>query len=297
MKTYLAVDIGGTKLAAALISQGLIIEREQISTPSSQSPEALSDALAALLVPLAQKADVVAVASTGIINNGILHALNPANLGGLNAFPLQAVIAEMTGLETVVINDAQAAAWAEFQALEEQSSTSMAFITVSTGVGAGLVNQGNLLVGARGIAGHAGHMLADPTGPQCGCGRIGCVESIASGTAIGREGEAFFGKETTGYDVYQQFLAGNQDAERIVRRSAKAIANLIADLTISLDLDVVTLGGSVGLAEGYLNMVSEYLEAQPAVYRPKVIPAQTGADAGLIGVASWAANQATKSKS
>ncbi|WP_036823677.1 ROK family protein, partial [Photobacterium sanctipauli] len=98
MKTYLAVDIGGTKLAAALISQGLIIEREQISTPSSQSPEALSDALAALLVPLAQKADVVAVASTGIINNGILHALNPANLGGLNAFPLQAVIAEMTGL-------------------------------------------------------------------------------------------------------------------------------------------------------------------------------------------------------
>ncbi|MGF1701774.1 N-acetylmannosamine kinase [Photobacterium makurazakiensis] len=287
MKTYLAVDLGGTKIAAALVRDNIIVHREQIATPSAKSPEALMNTLTSLLSPLASRADCVAVASTGIIDNGVLKALNPANLGGMNEFPLLATIHQITGLKTVVINDAQAAAWAEFQALD-QHSNNMAFITVSTGVGAGFVYNKELLIGPRGIAGHAGHMLADPKGPVCGCGRIGCVESIASGTAIGRDGQVLFGDSCTGQMVYQKYLEGNKDAELIVRRSAKAIANLIADLTISLDLDVVTLGGSVGLADNYLSLVQEYLSQQPSIYQPNVIAATTGVDAGLIGVAKWA---------
>lgn len=287
MKTYLAVDLGGTKIAAALVRNHIIVQRAQIETPSSQSPAALSDALKALLLPISHEADSVAIASTGIIDNGVLTALNPDNLGGLNNYPLQDVVADITGLETVAINDAQAAAWAEYKALC-QPAENMAFVTVSTGVGAGLVIDGKLLTGPRGVAGHAGHMLADPTGPLCGCGRRGCVESVASGRAIARAGEAYFAAGCSGYAVYQQFLAGDENAEAIIRRSAKAIANLIADLTISLDLDVVTLGGSVGLAENYLALVQTYLCQLPAIYQPKLIPAVTGVDAGLIGVARWA---------
>lgn len=287
MKTCLAVDIGGTKIAAALVKDNVIVTRVQISTPTSKEASALTVALTDLLTPLALEADHVAVASTGIINHGVLTALNPDNLGGLNHFPLHQVISEITQLPIVVINDAQAAAWFEYKALD-QAVSDMAFITVSTGVGAGFVQKEILNTGARGIAGHAGHMLADPNGPVCGCGRKGCVESIASGTAIGVAGQPFFGTDCDGEAVYQHLLAGDKNAIAIVERSASTIANLIADLTISLDLDVVVLGGSVGLASGYLARVKTYLERLPNIYVPDVIAASSGADAGLLGVALWA---------
>ncbi|SKA55936.1 N-acetylmannosamine kinase [Enterovibrio nigricans] len=290
MKTTLAVDLGGTKLAAALIRGNEIIEKHQVETQSSDNSDVLRGALRDLLIPLSDRADNVAVASTGIIDNGVLTALNPDNLGGLNRFPIQTVISDLTGLPTQVINDAQAAAWAEFQAYNAHYSN-LAFITVSTGVGAGLVLDGKLKTGARGVAGHAGHMLADPWGSRCGCGRTGCVEVIASGTAMGRAGVPFFGVETTGRDVYTHYLAGSEDAAVIVTRSASTIAQLIADLTILLDLDAVVLGGSVGLAEGYLQLVKDALSLLPTVYQPELLPALSGADAGLIGVSLWAGTE------
>ena len=287
MTTYLAVDLGGTKLAAALVKGGIVSARQQLDTQSDKSPEVLRQNLAALLTSFQDKADRVVVASTGIIQDGQLTALNPLNLGGLDHFPLKAEIETITGLPTLVINDAQAAAWAEHQAAGGQYSN-MAFITVSTGVGAGLVIDGQLQIGARGIAGHAGHTLADPNGPVCGCGRRGCVEAIASGTAIGQQGSAVFGTGCTGRDVYQRYLAGDEAAKQIVTRSATVIAQLIADLTITNDLDAVVIGGGVGLATNYLELVEEALSKLPAVYQPILLPAKCSTDAGLIGAALWA---------
>lgn len=182
--TTLAIDIGGTKLAAALISaDGQIRDRRELPTPASQTPEALRDALSTLVSPLQVHAQRVAIASTGIIRDGSLLALNPHNLGGLLHFPLVKTLEQLTDLPTIAINDAQAAAWAEYQALEGDI-TEMVFITVSTGVGGGVVSGGKLLTGPGGLAGHIGHTLADPHGPVCGCGRTGCVEAIASGRGI-----------------------------------------------------------------------------------------------------------------
>lgn len=287
MTTYLAVDLGGTKLAAALVKDGVIFDRQQIETSSSASPDDLKTALSTLLLPMSSRADRVAVASTGIINNGVLTALNPSNLGGLNTFPIQSVIASITGLKTTVINDAQAAAWAEFIAYDCQYSN-MAFITISTGVGAGLIVNGKLLTGSRGIAGHAGHMLGDPNGPICGCGRKGCVEAIASGRAIGLAGKAYFALPCSGQDVYSHYLNGDAKATEIINRSAAVIAQLVADLAIGLDLDAVVLGGGVGLAQNYLSLVEAKLLTLPAIYRSKLLPALCGADAGIIGALRWA---------
>ncbi|MGF1765621.1 N-acetylmannosamine kinase [Aliivibrio kagoshimensis] len=286
MKHCLAIDIGGTKLAAAIVKEGLIVQRVQCETPHSQSPQQLIDALSGLLQPLIPMADYVAVASTGIINNGVLTALNPANLGGLDQFPLVEALTLITRLPVLAINDAQAAAWAEFKQLDSHIQA-MVFITVSTGVGAGIVLNGNLMTGARGIAGHAGHMQADPNGKQCGCGRIGCVETIASGTAIAQYAKERIGGVSSGKEAYALFLSGDVQAKEIVEHSAKTIANLIADLTITLDLDAVVLGGSVGLAEGYLDLVNDYVSVMPPIYQPKIVRAKAGADAGLIGVALW----------
>lgn len=301
MTICLAVDIGGTKLAAALIemdatssssasrmSAPRIVARHLAETRSSGDPQVLTATLTELLGPLAAFADYVAVASTGIIDHGVLTALNPHNLGGLDRFPLQSVIADITGLPVYLINDAQAAAWAEYLAYE-QSFADLAFITVSTGVGAGLVLNHQLITGARGIAGHAGHMLADPQGPTCGCGRRGCVEAIASGRAIAAAGQAVFGKACSGQQVYQRYLQGDAQAQAIIERSAAAVAELIANLTITLDLDAIVIGGGIGLAENYIALVEQALARMPALYRPQVLPARCHTDAGLIGVAQWAA--------
>lgn len=286
MKRCLAVDIGGTKIAAAIIESDCVHNHKQVSTPSSTNPKDMDAALAQLLTPFLADVDMIAVASTGIINNGILTALNPANLGGLEQYPLQSVIAEISKKPTYVINDAQAAAWAEYQTLE-LNMTNMAFITVSTGVGAGIVINNELVIGANGIAGHAGHTLADPNGPICGCGRQGCVESIASGTAIGQAGKPFFGELCDGEMVFKHFAQKNKNAQKIVNTSAQAIANLIADLKMVLDIELVALGGSVGLAPGYIQLVQHYLARQPKPYQIKIQLAVCGANAGLIGVANW----------
>lgn len=154
--TTLAIDIGGTKLAAALIgADGQIRDRRELPTPASQTPQALRDALSALVSPLQAHAQRVAIASTGIIRDGSLLALNPHNLGGLLHFPLVKTLEQLTNLPTIAINDAQAAAWAEYQALDGDI-TDMVFITVSTGVGGGVVSGGKLLTGLavwRGISG------------------------------------------------------------------------------------------------------------------------------------------------
>ncbi|WP_279450850.1 N-acetylmannosamine kinase [Aeromonas hydrophila] len=293
MTTCLAVDIGGTKLAAALIemdsaSQPRVMVRHLAETRSSGDPLLLTATLAELLGPLVESANYVAVASTGIIDHGILTTLNPQNLGGLDRFPIHSVIAQITGLPVYLINDAQAAAWAEYLAYE-QAFTDLAFITVSTGVGAGLVLNHQLLTGSRGIAGHAGHMLADPNGPLCGCGRRGCVEAIASGRAIAAAGQAVFGDTCSGLQVYQRYLQGDAQAQVIIQRSAGTVAELIANLTITLDLDAIVIGGGVGLAENYIGLVEQALMQMPAFYRPQVLPARCLTDAGLLGVAQWAA--------
>ena len=248
--TTLAIDIGGTKLAAALIgADGQIRDRRELPTPASQTPEALRDALSALVSPLQAHAQRVAIASTGIIRDDSL----------------------------------QAAAWAEYQALEGDV-TEMVFITVSTGVGGGVVSGGKLLTGPGGLAGHIGHTLADPHGPVCGCGRTGCVEAIASGRGIAAAAQG----ELAGADartIFTRAGQGDEQAQQLIHRSARTLARLIADIKATTDCQCVVVGGSVGLAEGYLALVETYLAQEPAAFHVDLLAAHYRHDAGLLGAA------------
>jgi len=228
--------------------------------------------LAQLLKEYEGQFDYVAVASTGIINQGILTALNPKNLGGLAQFPLKDSIAQHTDKPIGLLNDVQAAAYAEYQLQNPNDIQNFTFITVSTGVGGGLILNHRL--------------LTEPNGPICGCGRRGCVEAIASGRAI----EAVSSQWDDPCDpkeVFARFRQNDEKATALVTRSAQAIANLIADLKIGLDMQKVVVGGSVGLAEGYLPLVQSLLSELPAVYHCELESAQFGQDAGLIGAAYW----------
>lgn len=280
--TTLAIDIGGTKLAAALIEGQTITTRRACPTPASQTPEALQEALHTLVAPFRAQAARVAVASTGIIHNGVLTSINPSNLGGLAQFPLVGFLSAITDLPVMAINDAQAAAWAEFCALPGDNN--MVFLTVSTGVGGGVVLNGDLLRGSGGLAGHLGHTLADPAGPLCGCGRRGCVEAIASGRAIA----ALAKDELAGLDakaIFMHAAQGVPQARELVANSAHALARLIADVKAVTDCQRVVIGGSVGLAEGYLPQVADYLAQEPSVYQVSLRAAHYRHDAGLLGAA------------
>ncbi|HEM7981427.1 TPA: N-acetylmannosamine kinase [Citrobacter koseri] len=280
----LAIDIGGTKLAAARVDDDLRIrERRELPTPASKTPDALREALKALVEPLQTTAQRVAIASTGIIREVALLAINPHNLGGLLHFPLVPTLEDLTGLPTLAVNDAQAAAWAEYHALASDVRD-MVFITVSTGVGGGVVSDGRLLTGMSGLAGHLGHTLADPQGPVCGCGRRGCVESIASGRGIAAAAQG----SLAGCDartVFAHAAAGNEQAVRLVQHSAQVVARLIADVKATTDCQQVVIGGSVGLAEGYLAQVRHFLAQEPAVYQVALSAAHYRHDAGLLGAA------------
>jgi N-acylmannosamine kinase len=278
----LAIDIGGTKLAAALVDGQTLTARRECPTPASQTPQALQQALQALIAPFQSRAERVAVASTGIIHNGVLTSINPANLGGLAQFPLVEFLSGITDLPVMAINDAQAAAWAEFCALP--AGDDMVFLTVSTGVGGGVVLNGKLQTGSGGLAGHLGHTLADPGGPLCGCGRRGCVEAIASGRGIAAQAQGEF----AGLDakaIFVQAAQGVPQARRLVARSAHTLARLIADVKAVTDCRNVVIGGSVGLADGYLPLVAEYLSQEPEIYQVALRAAHYRHDAGLLGAA------------
>jgi len=282
----LALDIGGTKIAAAIVKNGEVEQRQQIHTPRENVVEGMHQALEQLLTHYAGQFDYVAVASTGIINDGVLTALNPKNLGGLNQFPLKESIAKHTDKPIGLLNDAQAATYAEYQLQDSEKVSNFVFITVSTGVGGGVILNQQLQTGPKGIAGHIGHTLADPNGPMCGCGRRGCVEAVAAGRAI-EAVSSQWDDPCEPREVFERFRKNDEKATALIERSAKAIANLVANLVIGLDVQKVVIGGSVGLAEGYLPLVKRFLQDMPAVYSCDIESAKFGQDAGLIGAAYW----------
>lgn len=282
----LAIDIGGTKIATAIVENHQVTQRNQISTPQENVVEAMHQTLAAIVQQYQDQFDYIAVASTGIINNGILTALNPKNLGGLAEFPLKQSLARHTDKPIGLLNDVQAAAYAEYLCQNQEAVQNFVFITVSTGVGGGIILNRQLLTEPNGIAGHIGHTLADPQGPVCGCGRIGCVEAVASGRAI-EAATNQWDSPCEPKEVFERFRKTEPKSTALVTRSAQAIANLVADLVIGLDIQKVVIGGSVGLAEGYLPLVRNLLAQLPTIYHCPLEQAQFGQDAGLVGAAYW----------
>jgi N-acylmannosamine kinase len=182
----------------------------------------------------------------------MLTALNPVTLPIEDRYPLTARLTSATGMNPVVVNDAQAAAWGEYTFGAGRGCRSFMFVTVSTGVGGGLVFGGRLQIGAVGLAGHVGHMTV-PGGLGCGCGRHGCLETIASGTSIARR--------------FSELAARQVGAPAVER---------------------IAIGGGVGLAPGFLERVRKHVGQLPDIFQRPIVAAQAGNDAGMIGVARLA---------
>lgn len=259
--TVLAIDVGGTKLAAALVNGDWAVRgARSVPTPATTDAEALFDTLAGLCgAVLAATPDARPVAigvGCGGPMNCFAGCVSPLNIPAWRDFPLRDRLAERFGLPTLVDNDAKAYALGEHRVGQGRGARGLLGMVVSTGVGGGIVLDGRLIHGAHGNAGHVGHVIAVPGGRLCACGARGCVEAIASGPSIVRQAaEAIeVGRSTTlrryptTPDVATAARSGDALALEIFCDVGLALARGIAAAAALIDLDRVVIGGGVSVA-------------------------------------------------
>jgi N-acylmannosamine kinase len=288
----IAVDIGGTKVSAALVRDGMILlERAQVATPREDVSGGLVPAVRALVAPWLAQVSAVGVATTGYVNQGRVSAVNPATLPLAGGLEIARLLSETLGRRVHVVNDGQAATWGEYRHGAGAGTSDFAFLTVSTGVGGGVVSGGRLVSGPRGFAGHVGHTVVQRDGPRCGCGRRGCVEAIASGNAMAARAVAVLGA-SIGVPELLERAENDPRCRAMVEDAADAVAQLCLNLVAALDVERIAMGGGIGLNPLFAHRVEGKIAAAPALFRVPVVPAQLGADAGLVGAAALAADMA-----
>jgi glucokinase len=308
MGLTVGVDVGGTKIAAGVVDEsGAVLEEARRRSPATDK-DAMEEAIAAAVAALAERyeVDAVGIGAAGFVDAGRSTVLIAPNLAWRDE-PLKADLERRTGLPVVVENDANAAAWGEFQYGAGHDVDDLLLVTVGTGVGGGLVLDGGLYRGAFGIAAEIGHMRVVPDGRECGCGRRGCWEQYASGTALTRsvhedahggstKAEALLelaggdADDITGQMVTQAARDGDPYAQEKVDELGRWLGEGIATLAAILDPATVALGG--GVADAGDLLLTPVLEAFRATltgreHRPEleIRKAQLGNKAGLIGAA------------
>jgi glucokinase len=307
----IGVDVGGTKIAAAVVDEhGTIVDKVRVDSPATKT-EAMEDAIAKAVRDLCRQHDVeaVGVGVAGFIDVARSTVLFAPNVAWREE-PLKAELEARVDLPVVVENDANAAAWGEFQFGAGHDVDDLLLVTVGTGVGGGLVLDGELYRGAFGIAAEIGHMRVMPGGRLCGCGNRGCWEQYASGTAMMREVHevARAGSpmtagmleraggvvdDITGQMVTQAAREGDAFAQEMVDQVGRWLGEGIATLAAILDPASVALAGGVAEAgELLLRPVEDAFRGSLTGrgHRPQldVRKAQLGDQAGMIGAADLA---------
>ncbi len=275
----LAVDIGGTKFAAGLVSvRGELLDRTLVAVQRDVGPQTHLAALIGIVEQQLEEAEhhdvrvrAVGIGSAGPISRNCA-TVSPVNIAAWRDFPLRQYLVDVTGLPVFGDLDAKALALSEGWLGAARGLQNFATITVSTGVGGGFVIDGELIDGASGNAGHVGHIIVEPGGRRCGCGARGCLEAEASGLAI----EAITGRSPT------------EPTYDIMRRTGALVGRAAASICNALDLELVVVGGSValGFAATFFNAAQEELDQLAKVGRgqsPRLTQVRLGDQGPLIG--------------
>lgn len=306
---YAAVDLGGTKIYSVLAERGgRILASEKIRTNAGQGPAAIlgqvSYSVRRLLDSLVLSASDLAglgVCAAGFFDAKRRVLLSSPNLPKLSNIPLESVLAGDLGTRVLAENDANAAALGEACFGAGRGFTHVVYVTVSTGIGAGMVVNGSIYRGAGGVAGELGHVTVNPGGLPCGCGRRGCLETVASGKAIGlraRE-EVKKGARTLLRDMapagkleaFHVFAAARENDETAVSILEEAIGYLgigLANLVNLLNPDCLVIGGGVA-EEGEMLLAPLREEVRkraitPAAETVSIKKAELGVEAGIMGM-------------
>jgi glucokinase len=274
---YLAIDIGGTKLAVGVVSSsGELLSRMQTQTPATDVWGALKKLIDTQMQQSNVRLEACGVGCGGPMTlNG--ESVSPLNIPDWRGFGLLSAVKRATGLKTYIANDAQALVLGEVWCGSAVGISDVIGMVVSTGVGGGIVSNNKLVTGHLGNAGHIGHVIVEPNGRLCECGAYGCLEAHVSGRSI----EAMTGKPSEHATTEVKIEAG-----KLVGRALVSVGAL-------MDLQLCVIGGSVALGFGdpFFRAVQHELDRSARlefIRGMKVLPVGLGDAAPLIGAASLA---------
>ncbi|MFA4836787.1 MAG: ROK family protein [Dehalococcoidia bacterium] len=308
-----AVDIGGTNLRVALAdSHGKLIGRNAQPTDAQKGPESGMQRLKALIrktvSPVGfEKVRAIMVASAGPLDPAEGVILTPPSLPTWNNVPLKAPLEEAFQVPVWVENDADMAVVGEHRSGAGRGFDHLIYLTVSTGIGGGMITSGQLLRGSRISAAEIGHMVIDPEGPMCNCGGRGHLEALASGTAIARMASEMISKgqsssvtslasgdlsKVRAEMVVKAACEGDALANEVMRKAGTSLGLAIVSLIHIFDPQVVIIGGGVSNAWELLSdPISEVIaeRAMPDFKgRAKVVRSALGDNSGIVGAVAFA---------
>lgn len=306
------IDIGGTKIAAGIVdSQGSVLTRNRFPMVARAGPgNGLAAVQSAIQAVLAQTSPGCKVRGIGICSPGPLDPyagviINPPNLPCWRDFPLAEIVSEDHHLPVKVENDANAAALAEAKWGAARGYKNVFYVCIGTGIGTGIVFDGTIYHGRSGAAGEGGHMGIDPDGPQCGCGKRGCIEALASGPAIARRAQHLVqsgavsmltdmaggnAASITSQMVDKALAAGDAAAQAVMRETLDLLSYWLGNIIDLLEPDVIVLGGGVAaMLAPYLEQIRERWNDACVNPSPDKIPlvlARYGEESGIAGAAA-----------
>ncbi len=311
MDLTIGVDVGGTKIAAGAVDpDGRIVDQVRLDTPGEDA-EAVEKTILVAITTLSGRQEVQAVglAIAGFVDETRSVLRFAPNLPMADR-PLRRILTAASGLDVVVENDANAAAWGEYRFGGGAGSKDMVAVTLGTGVGGGIILRGDLVRGAWGAAAELGHVRVVPEGLLCGCGKRGCWEQYASGRALVRLARELARDRprqarrlleladgdpdlVTGLDVATAAVEGDPAAVEVVAEIGRWLGQGVADIAAMLDPEVAVIGGGVSeLGDLLLVPAREAFAAQLSAgeHRPhlRIEAATLGNEAGLIGAADLA---------
>ncbi|GIJ28130.1 sugar kinase [Micromonospora qiuiae] len=318
-----ALDVGGTGMKCALVgANGAVVHAERHPTDAGRGPDAVVDTILAVAQGLAGRARAQGLtpAALGIVVPGVVDeargvAVWSANVG-FRDVPLRDLASARLDLPTALGHDVRAGGLAEARVGAGRDAGNVLFVAIGTGIAAAHVVAGSAATGAHGAAGELGHILVRPDGPVCGCGRPGCLEAIASASAVARRYAELSGIGATGptgttsddgsatgpgpgrtmvtaAQVAARAAAGEELASRVWREAVEALADGLATGQALFDVETIVLGGGLAQAgTGLFGPLRTALRDRLTFHRePQLVPAALGDEAGCLGAALLALDQ------
>ncbi len=291
----IGLDLGGSKIAGAIVMNGKILEKQIVPTPQTGAASVIAAMLELgnELMKFAPNIKAIGVGSPGSVDvlAGIVRIA--LNIPGFEHVPLRDALAAGFGKPIALENDAKAAALAEHLYGAARFADSSVFLTISTGIGGAIIQDNRIWRGFHGIAGEIGHISTSHTR----AGLFESLENVASGTAIAREASRIVGHPISTLEVFQQARTGSPSLLKIIDRAASCIGQVLCDLQLIVDPEVFVLGGGVSEAGGFfLDRIQAAANKYALEFAPvNIRQADLGTDAGVIGAACVAAQQVADS--
>jgi glucokinase len=312
---YIGVDIGGTKVAAGIVNHKGEIRRQTKAPMSTHGTaaeglKAVVDAIGLVLdgdPSLKKLVRGIGICSPGPLDPHTGVVINPPNLPCWRDFPLAKEVARIYGVPVKVDNDANAAALAESLWGAGRGYRNVFFTIVGTGVGTGILIDGNIYYGRTGAAGEGGHMTIDYKGPRCGCGKLGCVEALVAGPAIAKRARTKIEAQPSAGGGILELAGGNLDlvtsecvgkaytngdplAREVLLETVELLAIWLGNMIDLLEPDVIIMGGGASaMLRPFYGEVRDRLPrwcVNSRCQEVPIIPANYGNEAGIAGGAA-----------